>query len=56
MSDESTVEIPENQQDLDVSESDSEESEPGSTDPDLSARAERYGLTPEQAKMLDLYL
>ncbi len=56
MSEESTVEIPENQQDLDVSESDSKESEPGSTDPVLSARAERYGLTPEQAKMLDLYL
>jgi hypothetical protein len=56
MSDESPVEIPENQQDLDVSESESDETKTGSTDPDLSARAERYGLTPEQAEMLDLYL
>jgi hypothetical protein len=56
MSDESPVEIPENQPEIDVSESEPKESEPGSTDPGLSARAERYGLTPEQAKMLALYL
>ena len=56
MSDESPVEVPENQQEPEVNESESKESEPGSTDPVLSARAERYGLTPEQAKMLDLYL
>lgn len=56
MSDESPVEIPENQQEPDANESEPDESEPGSTEPGLSARAERYGLTPEQAKMLDLYL
>jgi hypothetical protein len=56
MSDQSPVEIPENQQELEVTETESNETKAGSTDPDISARAERYGLTPEQAKMLDLYL
>jgi hypothetical protein len=56
MSDESTVEIPENQQEPEATESESNEPEADSIDSDLSARAERYGLTPEQAEMLDLYL
>ena len=54
MSDESTVEIPENQQEPETAESD--QTEAGLIEPGLSARAERYGLTPEQAEMLDLYL
>jgi hypothetical protein len=56
MSDQSPVEIPENQQDPETADSESDETEAGSTYPELSARAERYGLTPEQAEMLDLYL
>jgi hypothetical protein len=56
MSDESTVEIPENQQEPETAESESDETKAGLTGPELSARAERYGLTPEQAEMLDLYL
>jgi len=56
MSDQSPVEIPENQQEPEATGSESNEPEADSTDPGLSARAERYGLTPEQAKMLDLYL
>jgi hypothetical protein len=51
MSDESPVEIPENQQGLEAI-----ESEPSSDDPELEALIKRYGLTPEQAEMLDLYL
>ena len=56
MSEESKPEAAEHQQEPEANESESKESEPGSTDPALSARAERYGLTPEQAEMLDLYL
>jgi hypothetical protein len=56
MSDQSPVEIPENQQEPEATESESNEPEAESTDPEFSARAERYGLTPEQAEMLDLYL
>jgi len=56
MSDGSPVEIPENQQEPETAESESDETEAGSIDSDLSARAERYGLTPQQAEMLDLYL
>ena len=56
MSDESPVEIPENQQESETAESESDGPEADSIDTDLSARAERYGLTPEQAEMLDLYL
>lgn len=56
MSDESPVEIPENQQELEESALESEESGADSIDPELNARASRYGLTPEQAEMLDLYL
>jgi len=56
MSHETPVEIPENQQETEATESESNELEAGSTDPGTSARAERYGLTPEQAEMLDLYL
>ena len=56
MSEESRVEIPENQQESEATESESDETKAGSNDPELSARAERYGLTPEQAEMLDLYL
>jgi hypothetical protein len=56
MSEESPVEISENQQELEETGLAPEESGADSIDPELNARAERYGLTPEQAEMLDLYL
>ncbi len=56
MSDETPAEIPENQQEPATAEAESNETKAGSTVPCTSARAERYGLTPEQAEMLDLYL
>ena len=51
MSDESPVEIPENQQDLDVSESDSD-----LDDPAFAAMVKRYGWTPQQARAATMYL
>ena len=56
MSEESKPEAAENQQELEKSALESEESGAESIDSDVSARASRYGLTPEQAEMLDLYL
>ena len=56
MSEESKPEAAEHQQELEVSALESEESGAESIDSDVNARASRYGLTPEQAEMLDLYL
>ena len=56
MSEESKPEGAEHQQGLEESALESEESGSESLDSDVNARASRYGLTPEQAEMLDLYL
>ena len=56
MSEESKPEGAEHQQELEESALESEESGVDSIDPELNARASRYGLTAEQAEMLDLYL
>ena len=56
MSEESKPEGAEHQQELEESALESEESGFDSIDTELNARASRYGLTPEQAEMLDLYL
>ena len=56
MSEESKPEDAEHQQDLEGSALESEESGVDSIDSDVNARASRYGLTAEQAEMLDLYL
>jgi hypothetical protein len=49
MSDESSVEISENQQEPETAES-------GSDDPAFAAMVKRYGLTPQQTKESTLYL
>ena len=49
MSDETPVEIPENQQEPEVIETDSD-------DPALAAMVKRYGWTPQQAEESTLYL
>jgi len=51
MSEKSTVEIPENQQELDL-----DESEPDLDDPAFAAMVKRYGFTPQQEKEMSLYL
>ena len=56
MSEESKPEAAEHQQELEESALPPEESGAESIDSDVNARASRYGLTPEQAKLLDLYL
>lgn len=56
MSKEYQVESAENQQGPEESALESKESEADSIASELNARASEYGLTPEQAKMLDLYL
>jgi|UPI0004BA4DEB hypothetical protein len=56
MSEESKPEAAEHQQELEETGLAPEESGADSIDPELNARSSRYGLTPEQAKMLDLYL
>ena len=56
MSEESKPEGAEHQQELEESALPPEESGAESLDSELNARGSRYGLTPEQAKMLDLYL
>ena len=56
MSEESKPEGAEHRRGLEEIGLEPEESGVDSIDPELNARASRYGLTPEQAEMLDLYL